>query len=240
MKNFNIKSMVSGIIIGVCISTSLMTAFAAWEDRQITASFRNIKIDLDGVLFTPKDANGTVVEPFIYNGTTYVPIRAVSQAFGYDVGWDAENETVLIETAAGSGTSVHFELLEPVSTFKNGNIREFTSTDRDIDGNAYSNGIILSATSNSNTASYALNKQYSTFTGNVVPLPTQSFETADYSVHIYGDGELLYSSSIFSKNTHIFSENFDVDVSSVDLLEIELIMDGSGSGIGLVDAILIK
>ena len=42
------------------------------------------------------DANGKAVEAFIYNGTTYVPIRAVSNAFGADIGYDRNTQTISI------------------------------------------------------------------------------------------------------------------------------------------------
>ncbi|MDR1503418.1 MAG: copper amine oxidase N-terminal domain-containing protein, partial [Prevotella sp.] len=63
-----------------------------WAERKqptkaIPVTYRDIKIIIDGIEFTPKDANGKTVEPFIYNGTTFVPIRAISEAFGVEVGW---------------------------------------------------------------------------------------------------------------------------------------------------------
>lgn len=45
---------------------------------------------------TPKDTNGKVVEPFIVDGTTYLPIRAVSEALGKDVYWNGQTNTVYI------------------------------------------------------------------------------------------------------------------------------------------------
>ena len=47
--------------------------------------YDNIKIFMDGEEVTPKDGNGQSVEPFIYNGTTYLPVRAVSNAIGKEV-----------------------------------------------------------------------------------------------------------------------------------------------------------
>ena len=51
--------------------------------------FNNEAIDMT-------DANGKAVEAFIYNGTTYVPIRAVSNAFGADIGYDRNTQTISI------------------------------------------------------------------------------------------------------------------------------------------------
>ncbi len=46
---------------------------------RVNVEFNNEAIDMT-------DANDKAVEAFIYNGTTYVPIRAVSNAFGADIG----------------------------------------------------------------------------------------------------------------------------------------------------------
>jgi hypothetical protein len=56
--------------------------------KTIAATYRDIKIFIDGKELTPTDANGKVVEPFIYNGTTFVPLRAISEAFGAEVEWE--------------------------------------------------------------------------------------------------------------------------------------------------------
>ena len=68
-----------------------------------TLVYRGIKIILDGATITPKDANGNVVEPFIIDGTTYLPVRALSNALGFDVGWDNATSTVSI-TSGGSSS----------------------------------------------------------------------------------------------------------------------------------------
>ncbi len=68
-----------------------------------TLVYRGIKIILDGALITPRDASGNVVEPFIIDGTTYLPVRALSNALGFDVGWDNATSTVSISSGASSG-----------------------------------------------------------------------------------------------------------------------------------------
>jgi hypothetical protein len=56
-------------------------------ENSIRVSYNDIKIYVNGTAFEPQDAIGRTVEPFIYNGTTYVPLRAVSKAFGMDVSY---------------------------------------------------------------------------------------------------------------------------------------------------------
>lgn len=59
---------------------------------------QQVKIVLDGVILEPKDVNGNAVYPFIENGTTYLPVRAVGEAFGKDVQWDGDSRTVSLTT----------------------------------------------------------------------------------------------------------------------------------------------
>lgn len=41
------------------------------------------------------------IEPFIHNGTTYLPVRALAEALGQEVDWDQETATVLIASHLG-------------------------------------------------------------------------------------------------------------------------------------------
>ncbi len=92
------KKRVQGFVAGALTVAVLGcgTGFAKEAAESITAVYQNIKLVVDGVLIEPKDANGNVVEPFIYNGTTYLPVRAVGQAFNKEVSWDGENSTVFL------------------------------------------------------------------------------------------------------------------------------------------------
>lgn len=88
-----------GFAAGALAATVALGAFSGFAKEaaeQITAVYRDIKLVVDGVLVEPKDANGDSVEPFIYNGTTYLPVRAVATAFKKDVAWDGEENTVYL------------------------------------------------------------------------------------------------------------------------------------------------
>lgn len=65
--------------------------------KMIEASYNNIKLAVNGVLTETKDAEGKTVEPFINDGTTYLPVRAVAEALGCKVDWNGESSTVTIE-----------------------------------------------------------------------------------------------------------------------------------------------
>lgn len=67
--------------------------------------FNNIKVSLDGKMVDLKDANGMAVEPFAIDGTTYLPVRAVSDAVGLDVEWDQKNQQVKLSTGTEGMTT---------------------------------------------------------------------------------------------------------------------------------------
>ncbi len=74
---------------------------AVWQ--YVTADIRyDFTIIVDGAVQTFYDANGQTVYPMLYNGSTYLPIRAISVLMGKAVGWDGDTETVYIGTAEGT------------------------------------------------------------------------------------------------------------------------------------------
>lgn len=79
-----------------------------------------IKIVVDGETIEPKDANGNPVEPIIYNGTTYLPVRAVAQALTKgtkQIEWDQNTWTVYIGERNPSGRTVKINELTPISGY---------------------------------------------------------------------------------------------------------------------------
>lgn len=86
----------------LCCALALVTvAYATNATKTIQAAYMNIKLVVDGVPITPKDSNGSTVEPFIYNGTTYLPVRAIGEALDKQVTWDGKTKTVYIGEAPG-------------------------------------------------------------------------------------------------------------------------------------------
>lgn len=77
------------IIIALLIV--LMTScgvFAAASTQTITVESNSVKIKVNGTQIT--------ADNFVYNGTTYVPLRAVSENMGMSVGWDQGTNTASI------------------------------------------------------------------------------------------------------------------------------------------------
>lgn len=95
------KGFISGFISAALIGTLSVGALAAAQTINVNGG---VRLQIDGSIFTPTDVNGNPVDVFEYNGTTYVPVRAVSQAFGKEVAWDANTRTVIIGSNPSSGS----------------------------------------------------------------------------------------------------------------------------------------
>ncbi len=91
------KSFAAGVFVAIAASNMVIPAFAATA-KQLTAQYNDIKITLNGHTVKPEDAYGNVVEPFIVDGTTYLPVRAVANALGLAVNWDGASHTINIST----------------------------------------------------------------------------------------------------------------------------------------------
>ena len=97
------KGYVLGLLTALLVSVMVVPGFAATVAKTITV-YTGITLYYDGVKVEPKDANGKMVEPLLYNGTTYLPVRAVSGLFGEDINWDGKTQSVYIGDMPGKKT----------------------------------------------------------------------------------------------------------------------------------------
>lgn len=73
-----------------------------------------IKIMVDGKEFNPTDAGGNPVDVFVYNGTTYAPLRALAEAYGLTVGYDSEKNMATVTKADSPENTTPVETFTPV------------------------------------------------------------------------------------------------------------------------------
>ena len=92
MKKEQLKGFVSGAVVTSLMLGVIPMASAAVQQISIPVSYNNIQIVVDG------EKLKTDKEPFIYEGTTYLPVRAVAQATGKEVMWDNASQTVYLGT----------------------------------------------------------------------------------------------------------------------------------------------
>jgi len=206
------KKRIQGIIIGLFI-VGLLAGMSIWVwgwigTENIPVTYSDIKLVIDDVLIIPKDANGKIVEPFIYNGTTYLPVRAVGEAFGKSVDWDGENGRVFI---GGRFDKLYKEVpLYNKAYVEVGNSSGFKAT-----GNDTSNTIALSGNASSgfpNYVVYPINRTATKFRATLMPNDGILYK-------IYGDETLLYTSPFITSNCTPIP--IEIDVSKYLQLKIE-------------------
>jgi hypothetical protein len=90
------KSFACGVLCGALLCGAVPSAFAAAVSKTMTVVYDDIKIYVNGERIEPKDANGRPVEPFVSDGTTYLPVRAAAEALGQEVFWDGSTKSVHI------------------------------------------------------------------------------------------------------------------------------------------------
>ena len=89
-------SFLSGAITMLLLFSLSVTALAASGTIKMEVSPVNVLVN--GKVFQPKDANGNDVMVFTYNGTTYAPLRALAEAYGLEVGYDAKSNTATVNS----------------------------------------------------------------------------------------------------------------------------------------------
>jgi|GEM_PF-993018 len=243
----NKKSRTVLIVLAVMLALSV-TAFGKTVSENAKLFYNNIKIYIDGAEIVPKDAVGNVVEPFIINGTTYLPVRAISNALGKDVEWDGATQSVYIGKKDQTKPDNYLDRIQ-YNDFVKANL--FNALYR-IDGSitdylneTYTNGMLF-FTSKPNSSlpcyieddrdkaqvkiSYPLNSLYKKMSGKVV-LPkiinsigldaSEKYNEGDCEVNVlfYADDRLIKEVKAV---TTTMPFDFDLDISGVNSLTIKI------------------
>ncbi len=220
-----LQGLITGMLIGALLTSGIV--FAKNIQETINAVYMNVKLVIDGEEITPKDANGNIVEPFIYNGTTYLPVRAIGEVFNKDVHWDGENATVYVGDIVKPAKEVY---LYDKPYIECGNPSEFIAGESDKYGHLENIstkylGFDLSENEYSkedkrrhyyNYVTYPLNGLCKKFKGTFMPTNGDG----EYQFYFYNEsGKLLYQSPIIRKST--MPTDFEFETSNVIGLKIE-------------------
>ena len=212
---------VRGIIIMVVFITSLIgtTTFANNGERMISVLYNNIKIVLDGKTIDPKDALGNTVEPFIYNGTTYMPVRAVAEAIGKTAAWNGKTGTVYLGNIDGN-TPV--ENLTKLTVFQGSGLSLDAAGYTDNTGILHKPSVLIGGVygSTAYSGTYLLNMKYSRLKGNLSLDSGSKNSGFQLYVNIYGDNKLIYTSNVITSG--VYPQDFNVDVSGIVQLRFEV------------------
>lgn len=89
-KGFATGILVTALTVGLGVSALAATRTITVDD--------NIRVTINGAMFTPKNEQGKEVPLFSYNGTTYAPVRAICEAAGLKVDFDSASYTAVLTT----------------------------------------------------------------------------------------------------------------------------------------------
>ena len=137
------KKTLRGMTIGFLIGTMSIgtVAYAKSTTEDITVRYDNIKVYKDNVLYELKDSNGTKIEPFIYNGTTYLPLRSTADLAGLDVTWDGATKSVYLWGEMSAADTYLMEVCPPYDLVRFKTVLRNNGETMEMSGEKYSNGL---------------------------------------------------------------------------------------------------
>ncbi len=222
MKNKgNRKAFVAGMVTMAVVVALCAHALAAGNLQSLQdVMVGGIRIVIDGQELHPTDVNGNPVQPMIYNGTTYLPVRAVASALNKAVYWDGPNYTVYLGEMDGQleYPTVMLKDMTSIAT------KSYATDDlTDNYGNRYGSAVYNAH--NNLKFEYLLNMKYTHFKGT---LYVPEGETSDRTVYltVEADGHTLYTSPAFDKTSAPVP--FDVNVTGYN--DIKIVFSNSDNG----------
>lgn len=196
---------IKGFVLGfMCCAILSATVVYAQDASQIEVYYNDLKFMFDGVQKKP-----VVNQGFIHNGTTYVPLRFISEAFGKEVSWDGDNNTIWIGKKQGESvllSGMDYARVDGAAqndylTFDKWNAKDDNKhvygSELKIAGNAYSHGLGIYLGQHSNgwgSVDYNLKGNYTEIYGFVGIDDFSKNSNAEGILRIYGDGKEIYSS----------------------------------------------
>lgn len=205
MQKLHYKSFIAGVLVTTFIGIGSFS-YAQSITKTISAIYNNIKIVVDGSEINATDANGNKVEPFIYNGTIYLPVRAIGQAFGKSVSWDGKTQTVYV------GGVFQEQYMSDIMKPYNG--EAYINETMMVAGKSYTKGYSF----RTDHIAFNLDGKYNQIKG-LIGLPDDRLNEYGVIVEIYGDDKLIKTYDIAARS---LPENFNVDVKGVLKLELKL------------------
>lgn len=205
------KYIMLGIVLTLMVSAIVTPAFATLSSKTIEV-LTGVNIYIDDVKLNPTDVNGNPVEAFIYNGTTYLPVRAIGEALEKTVQWEGETNSVYLGAHESNTPAVWLKDLD----YFYGKDWGIDTDKQDNLGNSYENAIKYYC---ENT--YLLNGQYTKITGTFFQQYAYKSSSSVSTLEIYGDGKLLYEAEM---SGGVQPAYFDIDLTGV--LELQIKLDG--------------
>ena len=226
-KRRRVWDMLTGCLLTVLLFSMVTQAGAVLSSKWIEV-YSGSTIYIDGVELHPTDVNGNPVEVFSYNGTTYVPLRAVSESLGKAVKWDGSTQSVYIGLAPGMKQYL-LSVCPPYQEYEMAMPTTITMA-----GQKYANCMTGSGDgfmwASEATAIFNLNGQYNTLEFDVGHIDSISGYAA--TLNIYLDGELSFSKDL---TTEMMPRHISIPLYNALQMKIEIDSWGKCYGLGNIE-----
>lgn len=237
------KSLITFLVFFLVFSLGVGSGVMARDgSAKIDVMYRNIKLMVNGVNVPATGEN----EPFIYGGRTFVPLRLVSEALGYNVNWDSSTYTVIIGDSSGPAPAPAPPAPVPTPSTSLSKIKPYHHTALTIresityDTNAnmmmanerYYDGIkVAKDVRRGDPASlelfFNLDRKYSKLTGLVGFDDTSARLVKSLLVTFYGDDRVITRLELKPEDPKPKELNLNVD--NVSILKIEILDQQDGN-----------
>ncbi|GHV43168.1 hypothetical protein FACS189490_13190 [Clostridia bacterium] len=204
-----------GAVMALTLNVTVPTLAAGTENvvKQLTAYFTSggkpitIYVDGETVNITQKDSNGNVVQPFVSDGATYLPVKTVAEAFGKTAEWEGSTASVYIGKRPGAEQYMTdicpaYEtgsegLYTEYSAIASGGASSFAMT-----GVKYLNGMTFRSTGHfpeKDWAVYNLNGQYAAISAVLAHVDGTD-------VHVHGGGQDIFGNPVGGDKLQVFAD----------------------------------
>lgn len=86
-------------ILGLCACLIIGGSIGTAASQFFTIEVSPVNVKTNGEEFKPLAADGEPLQLFAYEGVTYVPLRALAELYGLQVGYDAASNSALVSSA---------------------------------------------------------------------------------------------------------------------------------------------
>ncbi|WP_054023776.1 stalk domain-containing protein [Bacillus sp. FJAT-28004] len=237
-----VKDVTVGIVLGGVLFSGVSYAASA---TSIDVNFQPLKYFFDGVeKKAPADQQG-----FIYKGTTYVPLRFVSEALGKKVGYDGPTSSIYVGNQK-EGSFTYIEDMKPFSSSGNTNVTvsNFVTNTGTQYGHGFEltyNGGYVTSSYNGFEREYLLNGNYKSF--QAIIAPKSSWSTAgnqnDFAgqLKVFADDKVVFESGPIASN---ITDPVKVNIDLSGAIKLKILFEETprtdlgtpSGGLGLLDA----
>lgn len=207
---------ISGVLCSALLFSSVIPAVAAMVEQKLTVH-TGVQVFVDDMRLDAGDTHGNP-DAFIYNGTTYVAVAAVSKSLGQNVLWDGNTKSVYIGKHNSTKPAAW---LSTMDYFNKSGMWYFDATTTDNLGVEHDHSLCMSSVDYYGSLTYNLNGRYSRLTGLFYQEYYDRAVGKDSTLSIYADGEKVWSAKV---GPGILPVDISVDLTGV--LQLELKVDG--------------